>query len=317
MEITHEDITRFAEEKVNLPSDRAAKYRTQIDHLSNRLKEHIREHPDFHFKRIMLSGSLAKRTSLRSISDADVALYIKSDVAPTNFDSFKDWLANELTKIYGTLNQWQVTKKNYSVTVSFVSSGLDVDIVPVFWHDDEWNGELVSQDDGTRLSTNIDYHLKFIRKRHEKHPNDFRQIVRLLKYWANEQKEASSQFRFKSFMIELIVAHLMDNKMLTLKHFPDALREFFDYIVKSELNEAISFNDFNHENVSKPKSVINIIDPVNSKNNVASLYTSENKKLILAEALKAADAIEYATCATTKTEAIDQWRRVFGSSFRL
>ena len=317
MKITHGDIVHFAENKVNLPAERAKSYRKQINHLSDRLEKHLKECPNYHFKRIMLSGSLAKRTSLRNISDADVALYVRSDEAPQEMENFKDWLSTELTKIYGTLNEWQVTKKNFCVTIEFVGSGLEVDVVPVFWKDDKWNGELISQDDGKNLTTNVVYHLEFILKRHKKEPNNFRQIVRLLKYWANEQKEANSEFRFKSFMIELIVAHLMDSDSLTRDNFPEALREFFDYIVIGKLNDVICFDDFGQGSVSGGNSEICIFDPVNAKNNVASLYTKREKDLILSAALDAADAIEYATYATTKAEAVEQWRRVFGTTFAM
>ena len=315
--ITHNDIAKFADDRVNLSSGHASKFREKIKSLSEKLDDHIESNPDYHLKSIMLSGSLAKRTALRTISDADMALYVKSDDAPEDMKEFIDWLANELTKLYTHINKENITTKEYSVSINFDDEGLDVDIVPIYWLNDDWDGDLVSQVDGSRMRTNIPRHLEFMKKRHKANPTGFRQVVRLLKYWVNGQKEKNEDFRFKSFMIELIVAHLADDGRLTLTNYPEALREFFDYLQIESLNEVISFNDYGQGNVVAQNKPINIFDPVNAKNNVAEQYTQENKDLILDAAMEAADAIEYASFATTKDEALRQWRKVFGASFNV
>ena len=326
--ITHNDIAKFADDRVNLSSGHASKFREKTVALSKTLDDHIESNPDYHLKRIMLSGSLAKRTALRSISDADMALYVKSDNAHENMGDFIDWLEKELVKFYKidkseimkreysiSTDKIKIERKKYSISINFGDEGLDVDIVPIYWLNDKWDGDLVSQVDGSRLLTNIPRHLEFMNKRHKSHPDGFRQVVRLLKYWANEQKEKNEDFGFKSFMVELIVAHLSDNRRLTLTNYPEALREFFDYLQIESLNEVISFNDYGQGGVVKQGKPINIFDPVNAKNNVAEQYTQRNKDLILDAAMEAAEAIEYANLATTKDEALRQWRKVFGASF--
>ena len=315
--VTHEEISKFADDRVNLSSGHASKFREKIDSLSKKLDDHIKSNPDYHLKRIMLSGSLAKRTALRTISDADMALYVKSDDAPEDMKEFIDWLANELTKFYTHINKENITKKEYSVSINFDDEGLDVDIIPIYWLNNDWDGDLVSQVDGSRMRTNIPRHLEFMKRRHKANPTGFRQVVRLLKYWVNEQKKKNEYFKFKSFMVELIVAHLVDNGRLTLADYSEVLREFFDYLQISSLNEMISFDDYEQGGVAKQSKPINIFDPVNAKNNVAEQYTQKNKDLILDAAMEAAEAIEYANLATTKDEALRQWRKVFGSSFNV
>ena len=317
MHVTHKDIASFADNVVNLPSDHARKYREQVKMLSDRLDAHIRDNPDYHLKRVMLSGSLAKHTSLRSISDADMALYVQSDNAPEDMAEFIQWLVEEMRQLYSNKDPSDIQPQTYSVSISFRGTGLDVDVVPICWLNDDWDGNLVSQDDGGHLKTNIPQHLEFMMQRHKSYPNDFRQVVRLLKYWAGRRKQEDENFRFKSFMIELIMAHLADKGQLPTDDYPEAMRVFFDYINISNLDEVISFNDFECGRVQKQGTPINIFDPVNSDNNVAGQYTQQNKDLILDAALDAADAIVYAACATTKEEAQRQWRRVFGSSFRV
>ncbi len=309
MHITHKNIADFADSRVNLPSDHATAYRRQVEDLRDKLKAHIKDNPDYHLKRMMLSGSLAKRTALRNISDADVALYLISDEASEDLE----WLADELATLYTDIGRDKIKVNAHSVSISLKE--LDIDVVPIYWINNEWDGDLVSQDDGGLLRTNIPQQLEFIKTRHVKYGADFKQVIRLIKYWVAKQKEANDDFRFKSFMVELIVAHLADTGRLSLGDYPEALRQFFDYLVMSNLNDVISFNDFGHGVVRKQDKPINIFDPVNAQNNVGDKYTQQKKVWILGAAMDAADAIEYASRATTKEEALRQWRKIFGSSF--
>jgi nucleotidyltransferase-like protein len=76
LHVDHGDIARFAQERVNLPKDKADEYRAQVRRLRERLETYLDEHPDFTLKKMQLSGSLAKGTALRSLNDIDVACYI-------------------------------------------------------------------------------------------------------------------------------------------------------------------------------------------------------------------------------------------------
>ena len=67
--VDHSDIVRFAQDKVNLPKDKASEYRAQARRLRERLDSYLSEHPDFTLRKILLSGSLAKGTTLRFLND--------------------------------------------------------------------------------------------------------------------------------------------------------------------------------------------------------------------------------------------------------
>lgn len=60
---------------------------------------------------------------------------------------------------------------------------------------------------------------------------------------------------------------------------------------------------------------IQIIAPVNPKNNVGKLYTALQADDIADGALDAGDAIDSALAAPTKGLTINYWRKVFGPSF--
>jgi predicted nucleotidyltransferase len=315
--VDHREIAAFAQEKVNLPKDWADEYRAQARRLRERLEGYLDEHPDFTLRRMQLSGSLAKGTALKSLNDIDVACYISGADAPHKVTELLDYLAERLRKAFPNFTPDQVKPQTYSVTVSFKGSGLDVDIVPILYEGDpQWYGNLVSQEDGSFLKTSIPLHLEFCAKRKKAQDKHFSQVVRLVKFWACRMKAEQSGFRFKSFMIELILARLCDQG-LDLSDYPDALQHFFSYVAKSRLRERIVFADYYPASkVGAFAEPMQIIDPVNELNNVSRLYTIANANLIVEAALDAGDAIDAALYAPTKQETVRYWQKVFGPTFQ-
>lgn len=315
--VSHSDIVNFAQDKVNLPKEKADEHRAQARRLREKLEGYLQEHPDFTLKKMMLSGSLAKGTALRSLNDIDVACYISGADAPADINKLLSYLAERLRNAFPNFSPEQVKPQTYSVTVSFKGSGLDVDVVPILYNGDpEWCGNLVSQDDGSLLETCIPRHLEFIRKRKQAHEKDFAQVARLIKFWARNMKREREGFRFKSFMVELILAHLADQK-LDFSDYPEALQHFFTYVAQTNMRQRIAFCDYYKlAQVSGFPEPVKIIDPVNAKNNVSRLYSSAQADAIVDAALDAGDAIDAALAAPTKQETIYYWQKVFGSAFQ-
>ncbi|MEH2484491.1 CBASS oligonucleotide cyclase [Bradyrhizobium sp. AZCC 2230] len=188
--VDHADIVRFAADRVNLPKEQADEYRAQVRRLRERLETYLGEHPDFSLRKMLLSGSLAKGTALRTLNDIDVACYISGANAPKEVAALIEYLAERLRKAFPNFSPEQVKPQTYSVTVSFKGTGLDVDVVPILYDGDkEWYGNLVSQEDGSFLKTNIPYHLEFIRKRKAAQETHFAQVARLLKFWTRQVEE--------------------------------------------------------------------------------------------------------------------------------
>lgn len=318
LHVDHRDLVRFAEEKVNLPKDKANEYRAQARRLREKLEGYLDEHPDFSLKKMLISGSLAKGTALRSLNDIDVACYISGADTPKDVNSLLNYLAERLRKAFPNFDPDQIKPQTYSVTVSFRGTGLDVDIVPILYNGDpQWYGNLVSQEDGSFLETSIPLHLEFTRLRKRAQEKHFAQVVRLVKFWARNAKAEREGFRFKSFMIEMILSHLCDQG-LDFSDYPEALQHFFTYIARSNMREQIIFNDYYEPGiVGSFYEEIQIIDPVNAKNNVSRLYSFEQADSIVEAALDAGDAIDAALAAPTKQETVRYWRKVFGSSFQV
>jgi hypothetical protein len=315
--VGHDEIAAFAQDKVNLPKDKADEYRAQARRLREKLEGYLSEHPDFTLKKMMLSGSLAKGTALRSLNDIDVACYVSGADAPKDVQALLDYLAERLRKAFPNFSPDQVKPQTYSVTVSFRGTGLDVDVVPILYDEDpQWFGNLVSQDDGSFLKTSIPLHLEFAAKRKRAQEKHFAQVVRLVKFWSRRMKQERDGFRLKSFMTEMILAKLCDDG-LDFSDYPEALQHFFTYIARTDLRQQIVFTDYySASSVGTFSETVQIIDPVNAINNVARLYTAANADAIVDAALDAGDAIDAALAAPNKQLTVAYWQKVFGSSFQ-
>jgi tRNA nucleotidyltransferase (CCA-adding enzyme) len=318
--VTHKMIADFAADKVNLKRDDVKDYRAQVARLRERLETHIKEHPDYGFVKSRHSGSVAKGTALKTVNDMDLAVYVKSADAPADERQLLDWMLDRLKAALKPLGlkDDQFALSGHCVTIEYKGSGLNVDVVPVIYEgEDDDVGYLITKDTGSRVKTSVTQHLQFIRARKSAQPSDFAQIVRLLKWWIRQEKRRDSNFRFKSFMVELICAHLADSGQ-SMKSYPEALEQFFAYVVKSGLKEQIVFDDF-YSSEEFPKlttAEIQIIDPVNADNNVASLYTSTQRSAIVEAAADALDALNEAAYADGKGRAVGRWQHVLGPSFK-
>ncbi|MEQ9104487.1 MAG: CBASS oligonucleotide cyclase [Rhodothermales bacterium] len=313
--VDHSTIARFAQERVNLPREKANEYRAQVRRLREKLETYLSEHPDFSLRKMLLSGSLAKSTALRTLNDIDVACYITGTDAPHDVPALLDYLAERLRNAFPNFNPDQVQPQTYCVKVSFRGSGLDVDVVPILYDGDaDWYGNLVSQEDGSFLETSIPRHIEFSLKRRKAH-EDFSQVVRLVKFWVRKEKRERDGFRFKSFMVELILSHLADHGQ-DFSDYPEAMQAFFTYVARSDMRERIVFEDYYKASaVGAYSDPVQIIDPVNPCNNASCLYTSAQADAIVDAALDAGDAIDAALTAPTKQETVYYWQKVLGTTF--
>ncbi len=316
--VTHGDIAAFASDRINLKRDDVADYRKQVARLRERVGAYIAEHPGYDLVKTLHSGSVAKGTALKKINDMDVAVYVRRGKVPEEESALLEWMSERVREAYkGVLKPEQIKPGDHCVAVDFRSSQLNVDVVPVLYEDDpDDRGYLIPKSTGNRVLTSIPLHLKFIRVRKEAHKTHYRQMVRLVKWWARTQKSDRDGFRFKSFMTELVLAKLFDEGF-EANDYAQGLFDFFAYIVKTKLSDRIVFTDY----YEKSKAVddgnpIRIIDPVNPDNNVASRYTASDLNIVIEAAADAQDAIAMARRATTKGDAVDEWQVILGTDFK-
>ncbi len=316
--VTHADIADFAAEHVNLTREDAEDYREQVRRLRDQLDKYAADHPDYGLIKTLLSGSLAKGTALKVLNDVDVAFYVKADKAPSGEPELLNWLAERLREAYYQMKPDQITVNKHSVCIKYAVSGLSVDVVPVQYKGDpDDRGYLFAFDGGKPVLTSIPLHLAFIRKRKAAQKDHFAQVVRLVKWWVRQQKSKDDSFRLKSFMVEMIVAHLADSGV-NMANYTTALEKVFAYIVKSRLKARIYFTDYYPASKlpGPTGKAIEIFDPVNETNNIAAVYDDSHRQKMVDAAQDALEAISEARFATTRGRAIECWQDVLGPSFR-
>ena len=317
--VKQSNLVKFGDEVVNLPSARVKKYRRQVKALRDRLAAKIQEDDEFALVKMLHSGSVAKGTALKTINDMDVAVYVRKAEAPTDESEMLEWLADRLREANPNLCADQFTAETHCVTVNFKGSGLNVDVVPVLYEEDpDDRGYLLNRNNGTWLETSVRLHLDFIRKRKQREQKHFAQVIRFLKWWVRLRKTQDAQFRFKSFMVELLCSHMLDNGH-DFTNYVQVFQEFFAMIVQSELRTRIAFDDYYPLSCLPKDSLgaIQIYDPVNPDNNVTENYSEWDRSTIVEASVNALNALTEAQFSNTKGREIDLWKEVLGPSFKV
>jgi hypothetical protein len=326
--VDHEVLARHAENKVNVPAEDARERRRQVNHLRTRLERHIEAHPGYDLVKLRSSGSTAKHTAIRRRrgegSDADVAAYVRAsgvggvEVAESGL---LEWLRDRCIEVYGkTKDAEDFVISEHAVGITLRGSGLKIDVAPVLYEgapDDR--GHLITRQ-GDRVLTSVTLHLGFIKTRRNDAGPNYRELIRLLKAWIREAKRNDRDVRCKSFLLELLVAHLWDNgwngEALAVGDYPRAFEQVLGYIAQTGLRTPITFSDFYAPSaVAQSSDAIQVWDPVNPENNVARTYSDADRQRLVKTATTALEAITWAAQAWTKGDANDAWRTVLGPAF--
>jgi tRNA nucleotidyltransferase (CCA-adding enzyme) len=135
-QISHADIAALADDCVNLKREDAKEYREQVGRLRDKLDRYAADHPGYGLIKTLLSGSLAKGTSLKTLNDIDVAFYVKAEKTPKAEPELLEWLAKRLREAYPQIKPDQIKPNTHSVCIKFAVSGLNVDVVPVQYKGD-------------------------------------------------------------------------------------------------------------------------------------------------------------------------------------
>ena len=311
MSLSNTEIRYYDSAVLRLPADKRKEYHDQVDRLISALTKRVHEQSDIKITKVVKAGSFAKYTILRKTSedpvDVDVVFYISGrSVDKESLASLNQLIYDALIKLYPnkTVEDFEIQRK--AATVTFVGTGLSVDIVPVIEDTARagygWQFDI---HDGTKVQTCAPCQIKFVRDRKDKDP-DFRTLVRLAKKWRNRVELKP----LKSFAIELIMAHVL------AKNGKDGsiekrFRDFLLYIAQSGLKEVITFPENGLVFPSFTDPVV-ILDPVCNANNVASRISEDERKEIVAAAL---DAWETANFASTEDD-IEIWKELFGPRFK-
>lgn len=326
--VDHGVLVEHAETKVNVSTEEARERRRQVNYLRSRLEAYISAHPDYDLVKLRAAGSTAKHTAIRRRrgegSDADVAVYVRAcSVGGTDADErgLLEWLRDRCIEVYGaTKDAEDFVVSDHAVGITLRDSGLKIDAVPVFYEGEpDDRGYLITRQ-GDRVLTSVTMHLAFIRSRRDAAGPNYRELIRLLKAWIREAKRNDTDLRCKSFLLELIVAHLWDegwnDEPLAVDDYPRAFEQVLGYIARTGLRTPVIFTDYYEETaVTATSDAIQVWDPVNPLNNVTRTYTESHRQRLIKTATTALEAIAWAALARTKGDANDAWREVLGPGF--
>ncbi|MFC4329168.1 CBASS oligonucleotide cyclase [Streptomyces andamanensis] len=323
--VDHRVLKAFAQSKVNVPAEEAKERRRQVNHLRERLEGYIAAHRDFDLVKLRASGSTAKYTAIRrksgTGSDADVAAYLRVGDPEVDVSTVLTWLEERCKEVYGNTKVAEDFKpSDHAVGITMRDSGLKIDVVPVLYTGEPDDRGYLVTSGGTKVLTSVTLHLRFIEKRKGEAGDGYRELIRLLKAWIRESKAVDPQLRCKSFLIELLVAHLWDvgwnGKPLQVNDYPAAIEQVLAYIVRTGLKTPILFTDYYKANaVSATADPIQVWDPVNPENNVARGYSELDRLRLVNHAKTTLETLTMAAYAATKGEALDAWRELFGPTF--
>jgi hypothetical protein len=316
MQFTDNDLSVFDRKVLKLPKDSRDAYMNQVDYLIERLAAKIREDGSFGVRKFLKAGSLQKRTVLKPRDgfgvDADIAVYLKVGNG-FDLDTLHDTIRALVMAIYPQKLRDDFQVQPRTLGIEFRQSGLDVDLVPVIPLDNEPGnyGLQPSSRGAPPIKTSIPGQLNFIQRRVNGDQN-YRRLVRILKFWRNRQELDDS---LRSFAIELIAAHLQDTKgpMMSLE---EGLIRFFLFIAQTELQTPIAFVE-NGPKPRFPNDPVVILDPVNVANNVTMRITADERGEIVSKALTAWEKLNGARWKTSKGETIECWKAVLGRSFTI
>jgi Second Messenger Oligonucleotide or Dinucleotide Synthetase domain len=298
----------------------------QTDYMVEKLKGKVAADGTFKLEKVLKAGSNAKFTSLRrtteNIFDVDLAAYYSGTGATTkDLNKLLDFTCERLREIYPSKPKEDFEALKSAVRVKFRSGiKLNVDVAPIIQDDslELENGGWLPRADGWRL-TSVTCHNQFISRRTTKSnevsgPVKFNRLVRLMKWWNNQQDIAQP-----SIFCDLITAAAFDAYGVT-NEWQSSLRQVFSFLLKHQFLEPIIFDDYyDTRRLTFPSGQVVIMDSVNLENNIAKDWTKKIRLDYLARVQDAYDwMMEARSCELDDDEegAVEMWCQVFGNKFR-
>jgi tRNA nucleotidyltransferase (CCA-adding enzyme) len=312
MALTNTELRYYDSNVLRLPADKRKEYHAQVDRLIEALRKSVKEKTEIKITKVVKAGSFAKFTILRRTAydpvDVDVVFYISGrDAGKETLDSLNTTIYDLLIKIYPNKSVEDFVIQRKAATVTFVGTGVSVDIVPVIEDESRpgygWQFDI---HDDSKIQTCAPCQIQFVRDRKDQ-DGDFRTLVRMAKKWRNYAEIKP----LKSFAIELIMAHVLASQGRE-GSIEQRFRNFLLYIAQSGLKERISFPE-NSLPLGSFSDPVVIFDPVYSFNNVTSRISEAERQEIVAAAQEAWETVNFASVEND----VAVWKEVFGPGFKV
>ena len=260
----------------------------------------------FAIENSFLTGSYARYTKTKPLKDIDIFFVLKQterhyrDKAPSVvIDDFHKVLVDEYGKD-------AVRKQGRSVNVDF-GIGVDaddntdyrilsVDVVPAFTVSDDY--EIPDTDSGKWIKTNPKIHAEKATAAHQAYSNEWKGLVRMVKYWNNNSRHGSMKPIKPSFLIEV----------MALQCLYGGWQGRFDYEIESLF---ATLADRIHDTWPDPAG---LGPPIS--NGMDTSRRDRARNLLLAASRDARNAVNLVRQGRNG-DALKAWRELFGPKFPL
>lgn len=173
------------------------------------VREHIRG--KFAIDRDYLTGSYARYTKTKPLKDIDIFFVMKESEKHYRNKGAEVVLADYEAALIEKYGRKAVRRQGRSINVDF---GVDVkeedktdykilsvDVVPAFASGDDY--EIPDGNTGKWIKTNPETHAKKATQAHQAYGNEWKGLVRMVKYWNNNSKHGEKPVK-PSFLIEVM-----------------------------------------------------------------------------------------------------------------
>lgn len=269
------------------------------------VREHIRA--SFNIDRDFLTGSYARYTKTKPLKDIDIFFVLSDSERKKYRDQAPSVVLEDFCKVlvdkYG---KDAVRKQGRSVSVDFgvvVDSEdntdyrvVSVDVVPACAVGNDY--EIPNSDTGKWMKTNPEIHAQEARDAHQAFSNEWKGLVRMVKYWNNNSKHGKDKPVKPSFLIEV----------MALQCLHGGWQGRFDYEIQAFF---ASLADRVQDEWPDPAG---LGSPVSDGMDAGR--KSRAKELLEAASRDAANAIQL-TKRGQNGDALKAWRQLFGPRFPL
>jgi hypothetical protein len=271
------DWIRMDENKVDTIREQSAEIRIRIRGQATQDGLTVRSTPN--------SGSFEKKTGLRRHLQGDSAVEgqdvdLPFVISPHDEDGKQiDELLNRFERYAkASYPLTQRTRTRSSIQLDFVGTKLRYDLVPMLAVAGDDEAQILLRSNGEQRRTSLQKHIEFVTRRTGESnllPGrvKFNECVRLVKWW-REFRQANARVieDVPSIVLDLMCAHAYDRVQVRAT-YAETLAQWFGLLAATvRRRERIVFKDFGAIPAANRSMEWEVLDPVNSGNNIISQW---------------------------------------------
>lgn len=318
------DWIRTDDSKVETIRAQAMEIRSRIRALAENDGLTIRSTPN--------SGSFEKKTGLRRHLQGDSAVEgqdvdLPFVISPHDENGKRiDELLNRFLGYAGTTYPHTSRKKTRSsIQLDFVGTKLRYDLVPMLAVPGDDESQILLRANGEQRRTSVQKHIEFVTRRTGESNLlrgrvKFNECVRLVKWWREfRQVNARVIEDVPSILLDLLCAHAYDHVQVR-DTYAETLAQWFSLLAATvQKRERIAFKDFGSIPAASQTAEWEVLDPVNSSNNIVSPWGTAELDELREWLEEACDTLHRAVAADLRGDDVASMKflvELFGNPFQ-